>query len=76
MAISHLCACFAGGSDLRKYEELLVLPLVGCPVVALPQAGRISTALRMTRGDPLAAVRKMVQDLILKMQAGACNMVP
>ena len=45
-------------------------------MVALPQAGRISTALRTTRGDPLAAVRKMVQDLILKMQAGAWNMVP
>lgn len=61
--------CFARGSDLREYVEMLVLPLMGCPV-ALPQAGRISTALRTTRGDPLAAVRKMVQDLILKMQAG------
>lgn len=32
----------------------------------LPEAGKISIALRA--GDPLASVRKMVQDLILKMQ--------
>eukprot|EP00435_Cladocopium_sp_Y103_P068802 s691_g32.t1 len=39
------------------------------PVLA-QLAGKISTALRATRGDPLASVRKMVQDLILKMQDG------
>lgn len=38
------------------------------PVLA-QLAGKISTALR-AQGDPLASVRKMVQDLILKMQDG------
>lgn len=28
MAISHLCACFAKGLDLRECVELLVLPLM------------------------------------------------
>eukprot|EP00434_Breviolum_minutum_P014926 symbB.v1.2.013159.t1/scaffold924.1/size151606/6 len=46
-------------SRLAKHQQLPVLAQL---------AGRISTALRTTRGDPLAAVRKMVQDLILKMQ--------
>jgi len=39
------------------------------PVLA-QLAGKISSALRATQGDPLASVRKMVQDLILKMQDG------
>ena len=35
------------------------------------EAGKISSTLRATRGDGLASVRKMVQDLILKMQAAS-----